>query len=144
MTRYHHKQGAGTLLVAMVLPAVGLVVLGFVLPREVRWISLIGVLLFAFGFLFSSLTVEISEGALRWWFGPGFLKKEVPLSTILRAEATRTRTIEGWGIHLTRRGWLYNISGYGAVLVFRQDGKTFLLGSDEPERLAAAISGAMR
>ncbi len=35
--------------------------------------------------------------------------------------------------------WLYNVSGFGAVLVTRANGKSFLLGSDEPEWLRLAI-----
>jgi hypothetical protein len=46
-------------------------------------------------------------------------------------------------VHRTRRGWLYNVSGLDAVLVRRKDGKCFLVGSDEPRKLKAALERAM-
>ena len=52
---------------------------------------------------------------------------------------TRTNWIEGWGIHLTSRGWLYNISGFSAIIVKLKNNQQFLLGTDEPEQLASAI-----
>lgn len=95
------------------------------------------------GFVFSSLTVVIRDGQLSWWFGPGAIKKTVPLATIIAAEPTTTSAINGLGIHFTGRGWLYNVAGRAAVLVRQVGGKQFLIGSDEPERLAEAIrSGA--
>jgi hypothetical protein len=93
----------------------------------------------ASGFVFSSLTVVIRDGQLSWWFGPGAIKKTVPLSTIVAAEPTTTSLMNGLGIHPTGRGWLYNVAGRDAVLVRQADGKQFLIGSDEPDRLARAI-----
>ena len=49
----------------------------------------------------------------------------------------------GWGIHLTPRGGLYNVSGFRAVAVRLKGGKRFLLGTDEPERVCEAISLAL-
>ena len=45
-------------------------------------------------------------------------------------------------MHRTRRGWLYNVAGYDAVLIRRSDGTSLLLGSDEPRRLKSAIERA--
>ncbi|HTK52005.1 MAG TPA: hypothetical protein VL308_08980 [Gemmatimonadaceae bacterium] len=90
-------------------------------------------------FAFSSLTIAVREGQLSWWFGPGLVKKTVPLSTIVSAEPTTTSILNGWGIHFTGRGWLYNVAGRQAVLVTRQGGKRFLLGTDEPDSLAHII-----
>jgi hypothetical protein len=90
-------------------------------------------------FVFSSLSVAVRDGHLSWWFGPGAIKKTVPLSTIVAAEPTTTSLINGLGIHPTGRGWLYNVAGRAAVLVRQADGKQFLIGSDEPWHLAEAI-----
>lgn len=93
--------------------------------------------------LFSSLTIRIDARQLNWYFGPGFPRKSVPLADIAVVEATRTRFLEGWGIHLTRRGWLYNVSGFDAVWVKLKNDRSFLLGTDEPERLLQALRRAM-
>jgi len=54
-------------------------------------------------FAFSSLTVMVRDGQLSWWFGPGLVKKTVPLSTIVSAGPTTTSILNGWGIHFTGR-----------------------------------------
>ncbi len=93
--------------------------------------------------LFSSLTIQVTDRSLRWHFGPGLFRKEVPLADVEWAEVTETKLVHGWGIHLTPRGWLYNVSGFQAVAVRLRTGKQFLLGSDEPERLRTAILRAL-
>ena len=60
---------------------------------------------------------------------------------IVSAEPVATTWLDGWGIHLTARGWLYNVRGRDAVLVTLRGGKSFLLGTDEPALLAAALRG---
>lgn len=88
---------------------------------------------------FSSLTIKVDEERLTWQFGRGFLRKSVPLSDISRVEAVRTAWYYGWGIRYTPSGWLYNVSGFDAVKVHLRSGKTFLLGTDEPDKLVDAI-----
>jgi hypothetical protein len=102
-----------------------------------------GVALIVSAVLFSSLTIRVGDGHLSWSFGPGVIKKSVPLSEIARAETTTTTFLNGWGIHLTSRGWLYNVAGRGAVLVTLHDGSQLLLGSDEPVALQRAITSAL-
>jgi hypothetical protein len=55
---------------------------------------------------------------------------------VVSVEVIRTSFLNGWGIHYTQRGWLYNVSGYGAVAVTLRNGKRFCLGTDEPDALA--------
>jgi hypothetical protein len=110
-------------------------------PRFAMFV--VGGILALCAFLFSSLTIRVTDRALCWHFGPGLIRKEVPLSEIQEVEPTRTSFMCGWGIHLTPRGWLYNVSGFQAVTVRLKSGKGFLLGTDEPERLCHAISLAL-
>jgi hypothetical protein len=92
--------------------------------------------------LFSSLTIELSDRSLSWRFGFGLLRKQVATIEIANAVVTRTSVLDGWGVHRTRNGWLYNVSGFGAVQVTLRSGKSFLLGSDEPEQLCSALKRA--
>lgn len=146
MPRYHHRQ-RGTVTLGSLLSGV---VLGLVLlwadPRPLTRLLVLGITLLGLlgAALFASLTVAVTATHLRWWFGPGVIRKQVPLAAIRTVEATRTRWLEGWGIHYTRRGWLYNVSGFGAVAIKLNSGQSFLLGTDEPERLAQAIQRAIR
>jgi hypothetical protein len=41
------------------------------------------------------------------------------------------------------KGWAYNVSGNRGVQVTLEGGKSFLLGSLQPERLAYAIQSGM-
>jgi hypothetical protein len=113
------------------------------LPTEVHVaLAATAVSFFAAALAFSSLTIRAGDGQLRWHFGPGLVRKSVPLAEIAAAEPTTTTWMDGWGIHLTRRGWLYNVAGHNAVLVTTHDGKQFQLGTDEPAALVQAIRAA--
>ena len=93
--------------------------------------------------LFSSLTIELSEGWLSWRFGPGWLRKQVAIAEIKNVMVTKTRFLHGWGVHFTRNGRLYNVSGFDAVQITLKSGKSFLLGTDEPEQLRSASQRAI-
>ena len=95
------------------------------------------------GWLWSSLTVRVADGALRLKFGLGVPRRTIRLSDIDSLEVTRTRFWDGWGVRRTRRGWLYNVSGYDALLVRRKDGRALLVGTDEPRKLKAALERAL-
>lgn len=129
--------GAGTL-VSLALPATRAVPFGARLT-----IGAAALAMFGSGLVFSSLTVRVADGHLAWHFGPGAMRRAVPLYDIASAEPTTTSWADGWGIHLTGRGWLYNEAGHDAVLVTKRDGTRFLLGTDEPAALVQAL-GAPR
>jgi hypothetical protein len=97
------------------------------------------IVIFVMAYLFRSMTIEISDAELTWFFGSGFRLKRVPMSEVVSAEVVQTSAWNGWGIHYTSRGWLYNVSGFGAVCVTLRNGKQFCLGSDEPEKLARVL-----
>jgi len=98
------------------------------------------VLLLFMTWLFGSLTVEVDEEELRHWFGPGFWKKSYQLLHIESAKVVRNSWFWGWGIRLTPHGWLYNVSGFDAVQIQLRSGRTFRIGTDDPQGLFEAIS----
>lgn len=145
-TLYKHRQVGVATVAALGLGA--LVCLGFSLAvgspdARIILLAIAGVLAIS-AVLFCTLTVELSRDSLSWYFGPGVLRKKVPITDIKDAAVTKTRFIHGWGVHLTARGWLYNVSGFGAVAITLKSGKRFLLGSDEPEQLCSVIRGAVK
>ena len=89
--------------------------------------------------LFGMLTVEIDESHLRFRFGIGLIRKRIPLAEIVEARPVRTTWADGWGIHYTARGWLYNVSGWDAVEITLASGQRLRLGTDEPQRLTQAL-----
>ena len=111
------------------------------MPTFVRWLvgGSASFLLFL-GWLFSSLTIEITGEELTHYFGPGFWKKRYQLSDIESVEVVRNSWIYGWGIRLTPHGWLYNVSGLEAVQIQLRSGRKFRIGTDEPHDLKDAIN----
>jgi hypothetical protein len=136
---YRHTQ-TGLLLRWMTLPAAfGLFFAGFA-AGNAFWFLLPAVALGAISWAFSSLTVEVSSDELVWFFGPGVWRKSIPRSEIESAVPVRNEWWWGWGIHLTPRGWLYNVSGLDAVEVSLHDGKMLRIGSDQVGQLVDALN----
>jgi hypothetical protein len=94
--------------------------------------------------LFSALTVIVGDGAMDVFFGPGLIRRRIPLRRIREVQVVRTPWYYGWGIRLTPAGWLWNVSGLDGVEVQFDDGHRFRVGSDEPNRLAEALLREMR
>jgi hypothetical protein len=134
---YHHTQNAKWLTALMIGAAVLVAVLGLTQPNPSL---IVAAGLFVLTWLFHSLTIEISEGELRWRFGPGLIHKNIPLVEIASARIVRTNILEGWGIHLSRFGWLYNVSGFDAVAITLRSGKRFALGTDDPQELCSRLT----
>ncbi len=93
---------------------------------------------------FSSMSVVVTGTRVVARFGLGLLKRTAAVKHIVSVTMVRTRWYEGWGIHWTSRGMLYNVSGSDAVRLELDNGKAFMIGSDEARRLCAAIERAMQ
>jgi hypothetical protein len=135
---YHHRQSARLYWLAAIVVAVALLAVGFVVGKPLAFapgVVIVGVV-FA---LFSSLTIEASDQDLSWFFGPGVWRKSVERADIVSVAPVRNPWWYGWGVHLTPRGWLYNVAGLDAVEISLSDGRTFRLGTDEPQALARAL-----
>jgi hypothetical protein len=146
--QYEHRQTGWPLRIGLLAGAmlfVGMTALGDLRESPTGQVALLlgAMLAVTIGWLWSSLTVRIADGALRVQFGLGLPRKTVPLADLESVEVTRTRFLDGWGVHRTRRGWLYNVSGFDAVLLRRKDGKALLVGTDEPRKLKAALDRAL-
>jgi hypothetical protein len=144
MTVYAHAQSGTPIKVAFGLLAVGLLVMTLAEPfaeRPMTRAALVGgaLLSLAIGLAWGRLTIRVDNERLHWHFGPGWPRYQVPLALIRRVDVTRTTFSQGWGIHRTKDGWLYNVAGYDALRIERSDGTRFLLGTDEPHRLKAAL-----
>ena len=129
--------------------------------RVIIWSLLVGAVLFALGATFESsphrvtlllacmlliilalfykLTIRINNESLCASFGIGVIRKRVPTAEIAGCQPIRIRWWNGWGIHLTPYGWLYNVSGLDAVAITLRNGRKFALGTDDPHGLTAAI-----
>lgn len=93
---------------------------------------------------FGTLTVAIDGQLLKLRFSWGIFRKKFPLSEIASARKVKNHWYYGWGIRLWFRPymWIYNVSGFDAVELTMKNGKICRIGTDEPEKLEAAINQA--
>ena len=144
---YRHTQTGWMLRIAVIVGAAMLAATALLPPFDPplgRAALLGGALLLAIpGVAWSRLTIEIDNERVRWRFGLGWPRGSIPLADIASVETTRTTFWQGWGMHYTRNGWLYNVAGYDAVLITRRDQRRLMLGTDEPRRLKAALDRAL-
>ena len=147
---YDHTQPAHVIRIAMLVSLAAILITAALVPEteDAAWLrnvvtgSLAAVFVIIAA-LFWSLTITVTGEHLAWHFGIGLIRKSVPVAEIESCEPTPTSFWNGWGIHWSPSGWVYNISGYGAVEVRLKSGKAFRLGTDEPEALADAIREAL-
>ena len=140
MTRYEHTQIGHVIiwsLLAIILIAGGGLISHHAPPVVVSIILLLCLV------LFYKLRITIEDGTLCASFGLGLIRKRVRLAEIVECEPIRIRWWYGWGIHLTPRGWLYNVSGFDAVAITLRDGGKLALGTNDPNGLTAALRAAI-
>jgi hypothetical protein len=121
---------------------VGAALIVMALSLRIGWNAaniLVEIVLVAMAFLFYSMTVEISGDILFIRFGPGLIRKQIPLSGIRDVRIVRNPWYYGWGIHVTPQGWLYNVSGLAALEIELESGKCLRIGTDDPRGLQEAI-----
>jgi hypothetical protein len=135
---YSRTQTGQLLRWAIIPPALGLLAAGYLGGKAALFLP-IALALGGIGWVFSSLTVEVSATELTWFFGPGLWRKSIERDEIVSAIPVRNEWWWGWGIHLTPRGWLYNVSGMEAVEIVLRSGKMLRIGSDEASALADAL-----
>lgn len=140
-TLYKHTQ-FGTLTVLFILAGIFLMI---VLGYSTWWHPLaliILVVLLACLVLFYSLTAEIDQNHLIISFGIGIIRKRFKIRDVMNVYPVRNHWYYGWGIRMTPRGWLFNVSGLDAVEIEMSSGKLYQIGTDQPKELAQTISAA--
>ena len=140
---YKHKQwGISLLLVMPVLIAAVLLINHFVAPIPPLAVGVIFGILTVVSLLFSSMTIEVNESEITWFFGPGAFKNTLPLEEVAECKKVRNPFWMGYGIHSFGTGWIYNVSGLWGIEIERKDGTLLRLGSDQPNYLLQAIVDA--
>lgn len=140
-TRYQHTQ-VGRITLAAVGVSMAAVALWSLRTTNPAPLVILVVTAFVMA-LFSTLTVTVSGDAVDVAFGPGLIRRRIPLTRVRAARVVRNAWYYGWGIRMTPHGWLWNVSGLGGVELEFTDGTRFRIGSDEPEALAAALGRAL-
>jgi len=145
--KYRHVQIGKASILALAIGFVFMIGLFLSLRRVEISANIFAWLVLVFGLsfgIFCRLTTEIDGDEFRARFGVlGWPKKAVLLDEIAGVLPTRLSWFSGWGVRITTRGILFNVSGRGAVIVGLNTGKQFMVGTDEPEKLADAINQAL-
>lgn len=93
---------------------------------------------------FSSLTVTVEPTRAHAAFGRGWPRKTVEFSRVTEVRAVRNRWIYGWGIRWVPKGSLWNVWGLDAVEFVLDTGRVVRFGTDDSDRLLAAMWGLIR
>ena len=92
------------------------------------------------GTLFYSMTIEVNGNKVCWYFGLGFLRKEVEVSSITEVSFYETKWYQGIGVRMLKDGWLYNASVGKALKLKLSSGKNIYLGCKDVEGLQLALA----
>ena len=137
---YRHEQTGHVL--AGVLAAVGLV-FGYLAasPNTARplFISLAAIFL-ATALCFQRLNVVVDDRALRWSLTFGWPGGTIPLDDIASVQVIPVTFWMGIGIHITLRGWLWNVAvGEGVQIVRKSNRVPIVLGTNDCQGLMDAL-----
>jgi hypothetical protein len=166
---YEHKQKGvrnwGYLLISLLsLAAISIILIGFTPGRTNELASMafnniaipLFIVLFVsffYGVVTPTLTIRIDDQNISIYFGGSIFRKHFALTEIASCQQVRIDWLYGYGvrgpfpcrcIRWTPSGWFYNVAGFDAVEIIFKNGKTVRLGTDEPEKLAAAIQSATK
>jgi hypothetical protein len=117
---------------------------GFIYQTGVKPLPLIPYIILMILFVvilvnFYKLTIVIDSEKITAAFGIGFLKKTMKLNEIKSIENYKIPWYTGIGIRLTPKGWLWNVKTGNAILL-KSKTKTFLVGSNEVEKLIKIVN----
>jgi hypothetical protein len=113
--------------------------------RSGQWLAVAAlIVLIAVAAIFSSLTVEVSENELRWYFGPGLWTYRLALGDIETVAVVRNHWWNGFGIRMAAGFRLYNVSGLDAVELRLRSNDVRRIGTDDPQGLAEALKSSAR
>jgi hypothetical protein len=139
---YRHTQlGSFTLAVCLLSGSFGWIMLwnaGYRSPAIVLLVTEA-----AIGILFSTLTVEVGDRELRWYFGPGLWRYRVPLTAVREVAVVRSRWWHALGVSFLSGFRLYSVSGLDAVELKLGPHDVRRIGTDDAHGLAAAIRAAL-
>ena len=126
---------------AVIIPVEGvaLVCLYLALAKGVLMAGFLFFFLLILTYLFYSLTVTGTSDTLELRFGVGLVRKKFKLGQIMTAQPHKTKWWDGWGIHYTSQGLLFNVSGFDAVKLTMTDGKRYIIGTNDPGGLLIFI-----
>lgn len=144
--KYRHTQYGTLMFLVFCIAGILIAVVAQRILAEGRVLSAIFLLaVYLLGLLmFFSLTIEISEEKLKFWFGIGMIQKTIALNEIQATKEIKNPWYYLWGIKSIPAGWFYAIAPGTAVEIELRDGRIIQLGTNQPKILIQAIESARR
>jgi transcriptional regulator with XRE-family HTH domain len=140
---YKHKQWGFVTLVGIAIAAILMLVINdLVVALPAAGIGVLFGLLTLVAIAFSSMTIEVNESEISWYFGPGLFRKSLPLEEVGSCRKVKNPIWMGFGIHAYGTGWIYNVSGLLGIEIELKGGSFIRLGTDQPNYLIQAIEDA--
>ncbi|CCQ10760.1 hypothetical protein PALB_16270 [Pseudoalteromonas luteoviolacea B = ATCC 29581] len=92
-------------------------------------------LLLIMALLFGTLTVQVDDEKISWWFGPGVFKKSLRFEEIKSVKPVINSWSHGIGVRITHDGWVYGVNGFRAVEFTLQDDTQVRIGTNQQRKL---------
>jgi amino acid transporter len=150
---YHHTQASpvilGAYVAGMVILALGYRSIasaeasGAARTGAFALVTVVAICVTVVTILFSTLTVDVGNGAVRWHFTGGIIHGSANVRDIERVSRAKSSASSGWGLRRTPDGTAYLVSGLDVVRLRLRDGRQVDLGTNEPDRLVQAIERAV-
>ena len=134
---YKHTQVAYAILLPVEAAVLACVYFGITTRTLAPLVAAVG--LAALSALFFGLTVTGTEEILEIAFGAGLIRRRFKIKDIVSARPYRTAFWHGWGIHRCGDGTIYNVSGFDAVHLTMTDGMSYIIGTNDRDRLLRHI-----
>jgi len=94
---------------------------------------------------FMTLTISVADGEVVTVFHWGWPRRRISLADVTSQRVTTHGARYGWGIRFVPGGTLWRVWGRDSVeLTLADKGRTFSIGTADPEGLLAAIATAPR
>jgi hypothetical protein len=141
---YHHEQ-VGRFYFLIGLAVIAFMAVGAV-ARSIIFLPF-AIVFAVIALAFARLNLDVDppgerDAELRWSMTFGWPGGRIPISDIADAHIIPVTFWMGIGIHLTLRGWVWNVALGKGVQIHKRDGSDIILGTDDPEGLLAAIARA--
>ena len=145
MYEYEHTQ-AGTAL-RYIFGSIAIIMFALftaMMPKEAMFVPFLLPSIFVVCLLLlHSLTVSVSHNEIELSFGIGLIRKSFAIVDIESVAIFRCRWYQKLCIQKIWHGWSYRVSGFDTVELHYKDGHKYRIGTDEPEKLLAAIEAVM-
>jgi hypothetical protein len=142
--KYRHTQYGALMFIVFLITGILITVVALSKLAEDQVLSAILMIVIHLSGLvmFYSLTIEISEEKLKFWFGIGVIRKTIALTEIQSTSVVKNPWYYFWGVKSIPGGWFYAIAPGTAVEIIFRDGRIIQLGTNQPKILNQVIETA--